>query len=1001
MKRILFLTILFVSLTIQWVQAQVEPVMTYKLKNDKLCQAWVDSIFNKLSTKEKVGQLFVYTIAPVQTKANLNLLEQAVSTHKVGALLFSGGELSNQAYLTNEAQKKAKVPLMITFDGEWGIAMRLKNTPKFPRNGILGAIQQDQLIYEYGKEVARQCRELGVHVNFAPVADVNINPKNPVINTRSFGEIPQNVADKVVLYSSGLESGGVLSVSKHFPGHGDTETDSHHSLPYLPFDKARLDSVELFPFKRAIDSGLGGVMVGHLEIPTLEPKKGLPSSQSHNIVTGLLKEELGFKGLVFTDALAMKGANSQNVSLQALKAGNDLVLTPSFNIKKEIEAVLKALDSGEISQEEIDQKCKKVLTYKYALGLAKEQNIKLSGLEQRINTPEAEQLIRELNKAAVVLVTDHNQLLPLPKELEKLAWVHIGKTGEDELIKKQLPPSIKIESFNIANYTTANQQQKLLDSLSTYRRIVITADATITNQTSLLNKFRNDLPAIVILLTDKKPFEKVAPSLKNSSTLVWGQGNQPEIKEVIGQALVGNASLTGKLPFSIGTVYTAGQGIDLLLHKPYTALPKELGFNEEILTQIDSIVLDAIKEKAFPGCQVLVLKEGIKIYDKNFGTQQGENSPRITSQSMYDIASLTKTSGTLLAMMKLYDKGLYNLSDKISKFLPYLKNTNKANISIRELLLHESGLLPSLSIYLEIVDKDSYPGHLLRGSKSANHTVRLGSSTWGNPKFKFQKKWISTQESTPYLWPLGDKYWLNYASKQLVLDKIIDTNLRSKSYRYSCLGFILLHQMVESIVNMPMDQFLNQEFYRPMGLKHIAYQPLKYFPKETIVPSNEDRFLRKTTLQGEVHDELAAFMGGVSGNAGLFANATDIGAIHQMILNQGEWEGKQYLSKETCRLFTTTKSRTSRRGLGFDKPTQPTTSAGNPCASEAPLSTYGHTGFTGTCTWVDPDNELVFVFLSNRTYPNVYPNILYRLNIREKIQQVIYKAFIRGGAIKQ
>ena len=368
---------------------------------------------------------------------------------------------------------------------------------------------------------------------------------------------------------------------------------------------------------------------------------------------------------------------------------------------------------------------------------------------------------------------------------------------------------------------------------------------------------------------------------------------------------------------------------------------------------------------------------------------------------MYDIASLTKTSGTLLAMMKLYDKGLYNLSDKISKFLPYLKNTNKANITIRELLLHESGLLPSLSIYLEIVDKDSYPGHLLRGSKSANHTVRLGSSTWGNPKFKFQKKWISTQESTPYLWPLGDKYWLNYASKQLVLDKIIDTNLRSKSYRYSCLGFILLHQMVESIVNMPMDQFLNQEFYRPMGLKHIAYQPLKYFPKETIVPSNEDRFLRKTTLQGEVHDELAAFMGGVSGNAGLFANATDIGTIHQMILNQGEWEGKQYLSKETCRLFTTTKSRTSRRGLGFDKPTQPTTSAGNPCASEAPLSTYGHTGFTGTCAWVDPDNELVFVFLSNRTYPNVYPNILYRLNIREKIQQVIYKAFIRGGAIKQ
>ena len=1001
MKRILLLIITLSGIATQWTHAQVEPVMTYRMQNDKTCQAWVDSIFNKLSTKEKVGQLFVYTIAPTQTKANLNLLEQAISTHKVGALLFSGGELSDQAFLTNEAQKKAKVPLMITFDGEWGIAMRLKKTPKFPRNGILGAIQQDQLIFEYGKEVARQCKELGVHVNFAPVADVNINPKNPVINTRSFGEIPKEVADKVVLYSSGLESGGVLSVSKHFPGHGDTGTDSHHSLPYLPFDKLRLDSVELLPFKRAIDSGLGGIMVGHLEIPILEPKKGLPSSLSYNIVTGLLKEELGFKGLIFTDALAMKGANAQNPSLQALKAGNDMVLTPSLNIKREIDAVLKALSSGEISQKEIDKKCKKVLTYKYSLGLSKEQKIKLSGLEQRINTPEAEQLIRELNQAAVVMVTDQNRLLPLPKELEKLAWLHIGKSGEDLLIKKQLPGSIEIKSFNIANYTTVEQQQQLLDSLSTYRRVVITADAAITNYTSFFNKVRSDLPAIVILLTDKKPFEKVASSLKNTSTLIWGQSNQTEVKEIIGQALVGNASLTGRLPFSIGSVYSAGQGVDLMLHKPYTALPKELGFNENLLTQIDSIVLDAIKEEAFPGCQVLVLKEGIKIYDKNFGTQQGGKSPAITSDSMYDIASLTKTAGTLLAMMKLYDKGLYNLSDKISKYLPYLKNTNKENITIRELLLHESGLLPSLSIYLEVIDQDSYPGHLLRGNRSANHTVRLGSKTWGNPQFKFQKEWVATKENAPYLWPLGDKYWLNYASKQLVLDKIIDTNLRSKSYRYSCLGFILLHQMVESLVNMPMDQFVYQEFYLPMGLRHIAYQPLKYFPKETIVPSNQDRFLRKTTLQGYVHDELAAFMGGVSGNAGLFANATDIGAIHQMILNQGEWEGKQYLSKETCRLFTTSKSRTSRRGLGFDKPTQPTTSAGNPCASEAPLSTYGHTGFTGTCAWVDPDNELVYVFLSNRTYPNVYPNKLYRLEVREKIQQVIYKAFIRGGAIKQ
>lgn len=1001
MKRNLILFFILYNLSVLCGFAQVEPILTYRLQKDKACRVWVDSVFNKLSTQEKVGQLFIYTIAPTQTQANLNLLNQAVTTHKVGGLLFSGGELSNQAFLTNEAQKKTKVPLMITFDGEWGLSMRLKNTPLFPKNGILGAIQENHLLFEYGKEVARQCKELGVHVNFAPVADVNINPKNPVINVRSFGEIPKNVADKVVLYASGLESGGVLSVCKHFPGHGDTETDSHHSLPYLPFNKSRLDSVELYPFKRVIDTGLGGVMVGHLEIPALEPQKGLPSSLSKNIVTGLLKEELEFKGLIFTDALAMKGASAKKPSLQALKAGNDMVLTPSLQIKKEIDAVMKALNSGEITQQEIDEKCKKVLTFKYALGLAKEQKIKLSGLEQRINTPEAENLIKKLHQAAVILLKDQKELLPLPSELEKLAWLHIGKNGAEQLIKKQLPASMRIENFSIADYNTKEKQLQLIDTLSTYRRIVVTAtDASVTNHTSFLSQFHNELPAIVLLLTDKKPFERVAASLQNVSTLVWGQSNRAEVKEVIGKALMGNATLTGRLAFSVDTTFKAGQGVDLLLHKPYKTLSKELGFNEEILSKIDSIVLDAIQDGAFPGCQILVLKEGIKVYDKNFGTQSGGNSPHINSESMYDIASLTKTSATLLAMMKLYDKGLYNLSDKISQYLPYLKNTNKANITIQELLFHESGLIASIPIYLEIVDQESYPGRLLRANRSKQHTVRLGSSTWGNPNFKFKKEWISPTEKDPYLWPLGDKLWLNYDSKKLVLDKIIDSTLKTKTYRYSCLGFILLQQMVEQLVNMPMDQFLYQEFYHPMELKHIAYQPLKYFPKEVIVPSNVDRFLRKTTVQGEVHDELAAFMGGVSGNAGLFANASDIAAIHQMLLDQGIWKGKRYLSKETCRLFITTTSRISRRGLGFDKPTKPTTLAANPCAKEAPLSTFGHTGFTGTCAWIDPDNHLIYVFLSNRTYPNVYPNKLYRLNVREKIQKTIYDAFIRGGTIK-
>ncbi len=392
--------------------ATVEPLLVSKALQDEDCRHWVDSVMNKLSFKEKVGQLFIYTIAPIDTKRNLELLHEAVETHKVGGLLFSGGKMQTQVELTNRAQKQAKVPVMITFDGEWGLAMRLRGTPVFPRNMVLGCIRDNQLIYEYGSEVARQCRQIGVQVNFAPVADVNINPKNPVINTRSFGEDPVQVADKVIAYAYGLEGGGVLSVCKHFPGHGDTDVDSHKSLPVLPFTRERLDSVELYPFKKAIRAGLGGMMVGHLQVPVIEPVGGLPSSLSRNVVYDLLTDELAFKGLVFTDALAMKGVSGNgHVSLQALKAGNDMVLAPR-NLKEEIPAVLEAVEKGELAREDIENKCRKVLTYKYVLGLKKKTFIQLSGLEQRINRPQTRDLIRRLNQAAITVLNNKNHILP-------------------------------------------------------------------------------------------------------------------------------------------------------------------------------------------------------------------------------------------------------------------------------------------------------------------------------------------------------------------------------------------------------------------------------------------------------------------------------------------------------------------------------------------------------------------------------------------------------------
>lgn len=985
-------TSLIVALFCLSAKAQVEPLILYKATQDPKCQEWVDSVFNKLTLKERVGQLFVYTIAPVETKPNMALLRDAVHNHKVGGLLFSKGELETQAIITNQAQEMAKVPLMMTFDGEWGLSMRIKNTPVYSRNMVLGCISDEQLIYEYGKEVARQCRELGIHVNFAPDADVNINPKNPVINTRSFGEDPKNVADKVILYSSGLESGGVLSVSKHFPGHGDTETDSHNSLPFLNFTRARLDSVELYPFKQAIRAGLGGMMVGHLEVPVLEPKKGLPSSLSQNVVQGLLKEELGFKGLIFTDALAMKGvAGTKHLSLAAIKAGNDMVLTPR-NLKEEIEAVIQAVKNEELSEEIINEKCRKILTYKYALGLAKEQKIQLSGLSYRINTPYARDLGNRLNEAAVTVANNKNQILPLHPDVKKIAMINVGTAGGNTSFEQALKKHVAVKRIQLKPHALGPERRILRDTLSTYKRVVVCiSDRQLAPYAEFFSELPPKIPVVYVFFTPEKPMVQLEKGLANASAVVLAHFTERSIQEHTAKILFGQAPANGRLSTSVGNVLKAGDGVIITPQTAHHFIPEEYGVQSKVLKRIDVIAKEGLDEKAYPGCQITVLKEGKTVYSKAFGTFSGEGTNKVTTESIFDIASLSKTSGTLLAIMKLYDKGMFSLSDKASTYLPFLQDTDKKDITIRELLLHESGLPSSIFFYLLAINKNSYEGRLFKATRDNLHTVQIGAQTYAQPNFKFIKGITSDKASDIYTIQASDKLWLNKSFNDSISKRIAEIKLGTKTYRYSCVGFIVLQKLVEQLSGMPLDEFLNKEFYTPMGLKRTAYQPLRYFNKEEIVPSSTDDFLRKTTVQGFVHDESAAFQGGVSGNAGIFSTAEEIALIHQMILNGGELDGKRYLSKETCKLFTTEKSRTSRRGLGFDKPDAKDPKK-SPCAKSAPASAYGHNGFTGTCAWVDPRNKLVYVFLSNRTYPDVWVNKLAKLQIRERIQDTIYES---------
>ncbi len=983
----------------------VEPLLIRSIQDGVRCQQWVDSVLNKLSLKERIGQLFIYTIAPQQDKRNKELLRKVVEDYKVGGLLFSGGLMQNQVALTNEAQRMADVPLMITFDGEWGLSMRLRGTPVFPRNMVLGCVRNDSLLYEYGREMARQCREMGVQVNFAPVADVNINPQNPVINTRSFGESPVNVANKVIAYATGLEDGGVLSVSKHFPGHGDTDVDSHHALPVLPFTRERLDSVELYPFKKAIHSGLSGIMVGHLAVPAFEADNGLPSSLSRNIVYDLLTRELKFQGLIFTDALAMKGVSGNaSICLQALKAGNDLLLVPR-RIKEEVEAVLDAVKRGELSERDIEEKCRKVLTYKYALGLSKKPFVRLSGLGTRINTAHTRDLIRRLKLAAITVLGNKTGVLPLDPAVKEVAVLNVGDANEIQPFIKQISEYTRPVEFQLGKELSDSARANLKDKLSRFKRILVcVTEHRLAPYQSFFAEFAPDVPVVYVFFIPGKQVLQIHRGVSAAEATILAHSSDDEVQTRVAKILYADAAADGKLSASIGGLFAAGEGVTLGTETEPRFVPEEYGLNSRMLARIDTIAEQGIREGAYPGCQVVILKDGKEMYSKAFGThtwntpadnQAGISRP-VQTTDVYDLASLTKTTATLLAVMKLYDKGRLNLTDRASDYLPFLKDTDKRDITVRELLFHQSGLPSTLLFYQDAIDKDSYSGTLFKAKPDKQHPTRIGRQTWANPKCRFREGLTSKVPTADCTLQISDSLWLNRAFKEEYLQKIADAPLRDKRYRYSCVGFILLQQLVEARSGMSQDEFLAKEFYTPMGLKRTGYLPLRFLQKDEIVPSSVDPFVRKTTLQGFVHDESAAFQGGVSGNAGLFSTAEEVAKIYQMLLNGGELDGKRYLSKETCRLFTTTVSKTCRRGLGFDKPDMQTPKS-SPCAPSAPASVYGHTGFTGTCAWVDPDNGLVYVFLCNRIYPDVWNTKLQKLEIRERIQEAMYQALLTSS----
>ncbi|MBQ4344822.1 MAG: serine hydrolase [Muribaculaceae bacterium] len=948
---------------------------------------WVDSVYSSLSNRQRVAQLFIPMIGPSSNKA-MAAISREVEKNEVGGLLFSRGSVEQYATLINHAQSITNVPLMITLDGEWGLAMRMKETPRYPYNMGLGAIKDETLLYNYGREIARQCKAMGIHVNFAPVLDVNSNPANPVIGYRSFGEDPERVSRLGIAYSLGLEGGGVMSVSKHFPGHGDTSVDSHDSLPTIYHSQAKMREVDLVPFESYIESGLSGIMVGHLSVPAYD-NSSTPASLSRKITTTLLKEQMGFDGLVFTDALTMKGAQSGgNICIEALRAGADVLLDPG-DISHNITAIINAANSGRISWSDIEIRCKKMLAYKYALKCHQHQPIDLNNINGELNSPEADAVNRALAAGSITAVFNRDNLLPIKNLTQSIAVVNIG-TDTDETFTEFCSKYARINRYSTASRSFTTSE---LSEIKSHDIVIVAVYDDKQWARNVYAQLRNCENLIPVFFTTAYRTNKFRSYLKDVPTLLLAYDDTPYTREYAAQAIFGGIDVSGRLPVNLNGLAPIGSGVDIQKTRLGYSTPMMSGVNSWATDSIDFIINKGLENGAFPGCQLIVAKHGNIIIDRCYGNLSFDGETPVSTGTLYDLASVSKATGTLPGVMKAFDLKLFRLDSPASFFIPGLRNGNKADITVRELLYHESGMPASINMFNLMMDTATYEKPLFKRQQSSLYSIFIENSVYGNNQAQMRRDITSPIATSQFNIEAAKGLYVGSATLDTIRGRIYDAKLRrNKKYNYSCLNFCLLMEMEERLTGISHDRWVNDSIFAPLGAYHTCYRPLSSgWSVGDIAPTENDQFLRRQTLQGYVHDEIANFSGGVQGNAGLFSNATDLAKLCQMWLNGGTYGGVRILSEETVSLFTTDKSPNCRRGLGFDKPdmTDPDKS---PTAEEASAATFGHIGFTGTCFWVDPESELIYIFLCNRVNPTRSNKAFSDLNPRPTILSLIYRA---------
>jgi len=970
-----FLKLLTVILIYSNINAQQpDPLVS----SDYLLQKkWVDSIYNSITLKEKIGQLFIPMVFSNKDSTHLNNTLDLIKFNNIGGVIFSKGSVISQISWSNIFQSNSKIPLLVSMDAEWGAAMRLKNVLAYPWNMTLGAIDDDELIKKIGIRIGEQLNRLGIHMNFAPVIDINTNPKNPIIGNRSFGESSEIVSRKSLSIMKGMHEANILTSGKHFPGHGDTSKDSHKTLPTIKFEKKRIKEIELEPYRVLIQQGLSSVMIAHLNIPSLQ-EKGLPSTLSKSVVTDLLKNELGFNGLIFTDALNMKGVtevkNIGNVDLAAFLAGNDILLM-SENISEGINSIQRAYLSGLISESRLEHSVKKILKAKYKSNL---NNYKpIERLNTSLSSAQDSLLVSKVFQKAITVLENKNGILPLSKD-NKYGYLSID-SGSGSFFKNKLNLYAHVDKvIDLSSKEIIDQAKK-----KKWSAIIVGWHPNAKDDNPYLisklplrtiqklKKVSAAIPVVINIFSNPYAVSQIN-KIKDLKGLIVSYQNSQIAQTTSADAMFGIHKIEGKIPVSVGKKYPMGSGIIIPSKKilGYSS-PALEGFNSKKLLAIDSLAKIAIDSMMTPGIQILISRNGKIIYNKNFGHHTYEKLKKVTDSSVYDVASLTKILATLPLIIQDVSANKINLNTKIGELLPKWNNSNKANITLKEMLSHYGRLKPWIPFYKETLDRN------------------------GNPKRKFYNLKYSRSHSLRVV----DNLFLKNKYEKNIINQIKESELIDESKRefyewknnYSDLPYYILKEYLETTKNNDLDVLVKKYIYSPLGLKYTTYNPKSSYSKDLIVPSEIDNYFRKIKLQGDVHDMGAGMLGGVGGHAGIFSNAYEVAVIMQMYLQKGVYDGVRLFPSSTFDLFNKCYycKNGNRLGVGFDKPQIEGNGSTCGCVSN---ESFGHSGFTGTFAWADPEKKIVFVFLSNRTFPTMENRLLLSHNIRTRIQSILYDA---------